>query len=435
MINRYRRTKMNITRRNFVKTTAATAASAPLISLQVALASQTKLGNLASDEKNCYINLCRPESPNYKIPCETGLKIKSVETFTDGYASIVRIRTDNGAEGYGQISTYDADISAMVMHRKIAQLALGADPGEIDDLVDRCIEENYKYPWSYICRALAGLDTAVWDLLAKRERKSVCELLGANPRAITAYGSSMRRDITPKDEADRLVRLRDSNGYRAFKIRIGKVCGHDQDQWPGRTEALVPTVRKALGDNISLLVDANSCYTPPRAIQVGKILEDNNICHLEEPCPYWELEWTAEVAAALKVPVAGGEQDNDLAQWRRMIKINAVDIVQPDILYVGGLTRALRVAQMANDAGKLCVPHSANLAMITVFTLHMLSVIPNAGPHIEFAIEPWDWFDGIYYPELKVKDGLVATPEGPGWGVTINPKWLEKAKRQITKAE
>ena len=421
MTNRYRRTKMNITRRNFVKATAATAASASLIGLQKALGASSIQDTPIPKAKRHYINLCRPKSPNYKMPSETGLKIKSIETFTDGYTSIVRIRTDDGAEGYGQISTYDADISAMVLHRKIAQLALGADPGKIDDLVDRCIEENYKYPWSYICRALAGLDTAVWDLLAKRERKSVCELLGAKPRAIPAYGSSMRRDITPKDEANRLVRLRDSNGYRAFKIRIGKVCGHDQDQWPGRTEALVPTVRKALGDNIN--------------IQVGRMLEDNNVGHLEEPCPYWELEWTAEVAAALKVPVAGGEQDNDLAQWRRMIEINAVDIVQPDILYVGGLTRALRVAQMANDAGKLCVPHSANLAMVTIFTLHMLSVIPNAGPHIEFAIEPWDWFDGIYYPELKVKDGLVAIPEGSGWGVTINPKWLEKAKHQITKAE
>jgi len=243
----------------------------------------------------------------------------------------------------------------------------------------------------------------------------------------------MRRDITPKDEADRLVRLRDACGFRAFKIRIGKVCGHDQDQWPGRTEALVPTVRKAIGDDLALLVDANSCYTPPKAIQVGRILQDNNVCHFEEPCPYWDLESTARVTAAINVPVAGGEQDNDLAQWRRMIKMNAVDIVQPDICYVGGLTRALRVAKMAEKAKKLCVPHSANLAMVTVFTLHMLAAIPNAGPYIEFAIEPWPWQNGIYSPKLKVKDGLLTIPQGPGWGVTINKKWLQKAKRQISK--
>jgi len=361
-----------------------------------------------------------------------GQKIKSIETFTSGNVSIVRLRTDDGAEGYGQISTYDADISAAIMHRKIVRHALGKDPADIDAIVDRCIEANYKYPWSFICRALAGLDTAIWDLHGKREGKSVCELLGGNCGPIVAYGSSMRRDIKPKDEAERLVRLRDTKGYRAFKIRIGSVCGHDKDQWPGRTEALVPAVRKAIGDDVSLLVDANSCYTPAKAIEVGKLLEDNNVCHLEEPCPYWELEWTAKVTAAIKVPVAGGEQDNDLAQWRRMVRMRAVDIVQPDICYIGGLTRALRVASMAAKANMPCVPHSANLAMVTVFTLHLLGAIPNAGLHIEFSIEPTIWTRDLYYPSLQVRDGLVVIPDGPGWGVTVNPKWLSAAKRQIS---
>jgi len=374
----------------------------------------------------------RLKSGHKVIGMKRGLKIKSIETFTRGNVSIVRLRTDDGAEGCGQISTYDADISAMVMHRKIAPHALGKDPADIDAIVDRCIETNYKYPWSFVCRALAGLDTAIWDLHGRREEKSVCELLGGTPRPITAYGSSMRRDIKPADEAKRLVHLRDTKGYRAFKIRIGKVCGHDQDQWPGRTEALVPTVRKAIGDDVSLLVDANSCYTPAKAIEVGKILEDNNVCHLEEPCPYWELEWTAKVTAALKVPVAGGEQDNDLAQWRRMIRMRAVDVVQPDICYVGGLTRALRVAALAAKENMSCVPHSANLAMVTVFTLHILGAIPNAGPYLEFSIEPAGWTKDIYYPGLEVRDGRVAIPDGPGWGVTVNPSWLAAAKRQIS---
>ena len=362
----------------------------------------------------------------------TGTKIKSVETFTHGNVSIARIETDDGTEGYGQLSTYDADISALVMHRKIAPHALGKDPADIDAIVDRCIEANYKYPWSFVCRALAGLDTAIWDLLGKREKKSVCELLGGKPRAIPAYGSSMRRDIKPADEAKRLVQLRDTKGFRAFKVRIGKVCGHNQDQWPGRTESLIPTVRRAIGEDVSLLVDANSCYTPAKAIEVGRMLEDYNVCHLEEPCPYWELEWTAEVTATIKVPVAGGEQDNDLAQWRRMIRMHAVDIVQPDLCYVGGLTRALRVADMAAEANLPCVPHSANLAMVTVFTLHMLGAIPNAGPHLEFSIEPTNWTKDLYYPALKVQDGKVAIPDGPGWGVTINPKWLQAAEHKIS---
>ena len=360
------------------------------------------------------------------------MKITSIETFTRDPISIVRVRTDDGHEGFGQVAPFHADITAAVLHRQVAPLVLGADPLDAEALSDRCIEGNYKFPWSYVCRALAGVDTALWDLRGRAEGKSVCELLGARPRAIPAYGSSMRRDIAPDDEAERLVRLRDESGFRAFKIRIGSVCGHDQDQWPGRTEALVPAVRRAIGNDVSLLVDANSCYTPAKAIQVGRMLADNAVCHFEEPCPYWELEWTAEVAAALELDVAGGEQDNDLAQWRRMIALRAVDVVQPDVCYVGGLTRALRVARLAAEAGLPCVPHSANLSMVTVFTLHLLGAIPNAGPHIEFSIEPSEWTQGLYEPALEIVDGHVAIPDGPGWGVTIDPEWLEKAEREMS---
>jgi L-alanine-DL-glutamate epimerase-like enolase superfamily enzyme len=408
---------MRSSRRDFLKAVAVLGATS---------------GQLLKLEKGLAQRHSRLKSGHQVIGIKKGLKIKSIETFTQGNVGIVRLRTEDGLEGYGQISTYDADISAMIMHRKIAPHALGKDPADIDAIADRCIEANYKYPWSFVCRALAGLDTAIWDLHGKREDKSVCELLGGKCRPIVAYGSSMRRDIKPADEAERLVRLRDTKGYRAFKIRIGSVCGHDKDQWPGRTEALVPAVRKAIGDDVSLLVDANSCYTPPKALEVGKMLEDNNVCHLEEPCPYWELEWTAKVTAAINVPVAGGEQDNDLAQWRRMIRMLAIDIVQPDICYIGGLTRALRVAAIAAEAEMPCVPHSANLAMVTVFTLHMLGAISNAGPHIEFSIEPSNWTRDLYYPALQVRDGLVAIPDGPGWGVTIKPKWLAAAKRQVS---
>jgi L-alanine-DL-glutamate epimerase-like enolase superfamily enzyme len=364
---------------------------------------------------------------------KTGLKIQRLETFVrDPSVGFVRVRTDDGSEGVGQLSTFDADLSATLLHRKLAPLVLGADPGDFEAIADRCIEANYKYPWSFICRALAGVDTAIWDLLGKRHKKGVCELLGGKARPITVYGSSMRRDITPEAEGKRLARLRDEKGFGAFKVRVGKVTGHDQDQWPGRTEALLPAVRKAVGAEVKLLADANSCYTPRKAIEVGRRLEEHDFCHFEEPCPYWELEWTAEVAAALQVPVAGGEQDNDLAQWRRMVRMRAVDIVQPDVCYVGGLTRALRVARLGAAAGLPCVPHSANLAMVTVFTLHLMAALPNAGPHVEYSIEPVGWAKDLYRPALAVRDGKVDVPAGPGWGVEVNPDWLAKAKRQVS---
>jgi L-alanine-DL-glutamate epimerase-like enolase superfamily enzyme len=360
------------------------------------------------------------------------MKIKSIETFTRGGVAMVRVRTDDGAEGYGQTAPFNADITAQVLHRQVAPHALGREAADIDGLVERIIEAEYKFPGSYVCRAVGGLDTALWDLRGRIEKKSVCALLGGKPRLVAAYGSSMRRDIKPDAEADRMVRARESLGFRAFKLRIGKVCGHDQDEWPGRTEALVTTVRKAVGPDVTLLADANSCYTPAKAIEVGKLLQDLKFGHFEEPCPYWELDWTAEVAKALDIPVAGGEQDCSMYTWRRIISIHAVDIAQPDVCYLGGISRSMRVAKLAADAGIAVVPHSANLSMVSVFTLHLLGAIPNAGPHMEFSIEPTAWTDGLYEPALKVVDGKVAIPDGPGWGVTINPKWLESAERKVS---
>lgn len=361
------------------------------------------------------------------------MKITSIETFSNEFVGLVRVRTDDGAEGWGQVSTYNADISALVLHRQVAPYALGQDAADIDALIDRIVEVEFKFPGSYLRRALAGLDTALWDLRGKLEGKSVCELLGGQPRPFPVYASSMRRDITPEDEAARFVRLRESHGYTAFKFRIAKECGHDEDEWFGRTEAIVPAIRRALGHDVALLVDANCGYTPPKAIEVGQLLEAYGVCHFEEPCPYWEFEWTAEVSRALDVPVSGGEQDCSLAQWRRIVAARAFDIVQPDICYIGGLTRALRVAAMAQKVGLPCIPHSANLSLVTVFSLHMMGAVENAGPYVEFSIEPttyYPWQVGIYSPALEARDGKVHIPDAPGWGVEINPAWLAGADYQ-----
>ena len=363
------------------------------------------------------------------------LKINSIETFSNEYVGLVRVRTKDGSEGWGQVSPYNADITALLVHRQIAPYALGADALDIEKLVQEIPEREHKFPGSYLRRALAGLDTALWDLRGKLENKSVCELLGGTPRPLRVYASSMKRDITPQDEAERFLRLRDEFGYDAFKFRVGKECGHDEDEWPGRTEEIVPAIRKALGDEVDLLVDGNSCYTPEKAISVGQLLEENGICHFEEPCPYWELEWTKQVTDALKLDVTGGEQDCDLSTWKRMIEMRAVDVVQPDVCYLGGLTRTLKLAEMAHQSGLICTPHSANLSLVTVFTLHMMGALENAGPYVEFSIEGADyypWQYNIYEPALVAVNGKVQIPDAPGWGVEINPEFLEKTKYQIS---
>jgi len=364
------------------------------------------------------------------------MKIQRLETFCNNFVGFLRVTTDDGHVGWGQFSPYNADITAEVFHRQVARWALGADALDIETLVTTIPEREHKFPGSYLMRALTGLDTALWDLRGKLDNQSVCELLGGKPRPFPVYASSMKRgEITPEAEAERLARLRDQFGYDAFKFRVGKECGHDQDEWPGRTEAIVPQVRKALGPDVRLLVDANSGYSPKKAIEVGRMLEQHGVCHFEEPCPYWEYHWTKEVADALDLDVTGGEQDCDLALWRFAIDMRAVDVVQPDVCYLGGINRTLKVVAMAKAAGLPVTPHSANLSLVTVFTLHLMGAIENAGPYVEFSIEGPDyypWQDNLFSPALVAKDGKVQIPEGPGWGVEIDKHWLAASSYRKT---
>ncbi len=237
------------------------------------------------------------------------MKIARIETFCNEFVGFVRVTADDGAQGWGQVSPYNADITCTIVHRQVAPWAIGRDALDTEALVDHVFEREHKFPGSYLYRAICGLDTALWDLRGKVEGRSVCELLGGTPRALRAYASSMKRDITPRDEAARLSALRDRYGFDAFKFRVGAECGHDVDEWPGRTEEIVPAVRKGLGGDVALLVDANSGFSAERAIEVGRLLEDYGISHYEEPCPYWELEQTKDVRDALDLDVTGGEQD------------------------------------------------------------------------------------------------------------------------------
>jgi L-alanine-DL-glutamate epimerase-like enolase superfamily enzyme len=367
---------------------------------------------------------------------DTGPRITRIETFATPLIGFVRVTTADGAQGWGQVSTYNSDITAQILHRQVAPWALGRGVDALEDVIAEIPLREHKYPGTYLCRAMAGLDTAIWDLRGKQAGKPVAALLGGSAGKIRAYASSMRRDITPEAEAARLIGLRDAHGFDAFKVRVGAECGQDRDEWPGRTEAIIPAIRRALGDDAALLVDGNSGFSPKRAIAVGHMLQDNGYEHFEEPCPYWELEQTAEVSAALSMDVAGGEQDWDLQNWRRMIALGSVDIVQPDVLYVGGMIRAMQVAQMGHAAGLPCTPHAANLSMVTIFTMHLLRAVPNPGRYLELSIEGDDYYpwqrDLFTSDPYRVEDGHVTVTDAPGWGVEINPEWLAKSSYSVS---
>jgi len=364
------------------------------------------------------------------------MKINKLETFTKPYVSFVKITNDNGDEGYGQMSTYHSNITAQICHKQVAPWVLGKTYDDFDDLENLILEKEHKFPGSYLLRAIAGLDTALWDLKGKIENKPVVSLLGGTSGKLRVYGSSMKRDIKPQDEADRLKKLQDTHGIDAFKFRVGAECGRGIDEWPGRSEEIVKIINKNLDPSTDKLVDANSCFSPEQAIELGYILQDNDVTHYEEPCPYWEPEQTLKVTNALKIDVTGGEQDCDLRIWKDMIDRKIVNIIQPDIMYMGGITRTLKVAKMAEEKNMTCTPHAANLSLVTICTMHLLKAIPNAGKYLEFAIEGEDYYpwqkDLFLNNPFKIEDGKITVSEAPGWGIKINPKWIEESNYTIS---
>ncbi|MBX2823263.1 MAG: mandelate racemase/muconate lactonizing enzyme family protein [Gammaproteobacteria bacterium] len=365
-------------------------------------------------------------------------KLSRIETWCNEYVGFTRVTMEDGAQGWGQVSTYCSDITVQVLHRQVAPWLLGQSTEDLDDKLDLVAEKEHKFPGSYLRRAMAGVDTAVWDMRGKREGKSVCELLGGAPGPLRVYASSMKRDITPADEAERISRLRGEHGFDAFKFRVGAECGRNQDEWPGRTEDIVRVISAAVGDEMDLLVDANSCFTPTRAIEVGHMLEQHGIGHFEEPCPYWEHDQTLAVTEALSIDVTGGEQDVDLTLWKYLIERGVMNIAQPDVCYLGGISRTLRVARMAELQGMPVTPHCANLSLVTLFTAHLLKALPNAGKYLEFSIEGEDyypWQQDLYVSSpYEIVDGHLEVPDEPGWGVEISPAWLDRATYQLSEA-
>jgi L-alanine-DL-glutamate epimerase-like enolase superfamily enzyme len=244
---------------------------------------------------------------------------------------------------------------------------------------------------------------------------------------IPIYLSSLRRDTTPEREVAWIAPRIEETGARAVKIKVGGRMSGNADASPGRTERLISLARETFGPDVALMADANGSYDAAKGIEIGRRLEGAGFAFFEEPCPFEELEQTKAVADALDMTVAGGEQDASLPRFSRMARDRVIDLLQPDICYVGGLTRALRVARIAAEAGLRITPHSPNTGAGAAPMLQFASVAPNIGPHQEYrgeAVRPESWHNTTF----EITRGTVAVPKGPGLGLDIDPTVFEKAQ-------
>jgi len=355
------------------------------------------------------------------------MKIKEVETFLLDPTLLVKVTTDDGLSGWGECSPMNSRVIEAHIRHSLGPLLKGKDPFDIEAIVEEMFLRTYKIAGQSQAIAASGIEIALWDIMGKALDVPVYRLLGgAYRRKIRMYASSMRRDTSPKEEADRLAVLVEDKGFTAVKVRVGGRFSFDSDASPGRSEAVVRTVRERLGEDVEIMVDANSSFTAPRAIQLGRRLEKYDIFHFEEPCPFKDLESTAKVAAALDIPVAGGEQEWDVYQFRRMMEMGAVDIVQPDLIKAGGFLICKKVAAMAEASGLVLTPHQTQ-PLGTVANLHLAASTPSCRYAQEYNIEPHPWASRLFVEPLEVVEGHMEVPDGPGLGVQLKEDLIRHA--------
>jgi L-alanine-DL-glutamate epimerase-like enolase superfamily enzyme len=214
---------------------------------------------------------------------------------------------------------------------------------------------------------------------------------------------------------------------KALKFKVGGRMNAPEIP-PGRSEKLIPLVRKTFGDDMTIYADSNGSYDVREAIRIGKIMEENKIDFYEEPVPFDWYEETKLVTDAVNVPVAGGEQEPSLHNFRWLIGNDALQIVQPDIFYFGGMIRSMKVARMAAVKKMECTPHISGSGLGYLYMMHFVSAVPNAGPFHEFKGFNKEIPLTCATSDLVSHGGVVKVPTGPGLGVELDSGFVRKHK-------
>ncbi len=359
--------------------------------------------------------------------------IESLELLRLNNSFLCRVRSRDGAEG---ISVAHGGISTLfpIFLANLQPFFLGKDARELDLILEKVYiyKFNFRFNGISLGLPLATIEFAILDMLGRIANKPVGQLIGEihNPEVGIYVATEWREK--PVDESIELIKkaVAEYPEARALKIKVGGLMFMTADMYaagpPGRTEKMIPLVRKTFGDDMALYADSNSFYSVPEAIRVGKLLEEYRYRYFEEPVMFDHLEEIKQVADALTLPIANGEQDYGFYGFRWLIANDGIDIVQPDNYYFGGLIRSMKVARMAAAFGKTIVPHMSGGGLGFLYNIQLVSAVPNAGEHHEFKGLQTNVRYECKTSPLKVVNGKIKVPTGPGFGADFDPEWVNK---------
>jgi len=358
--------------------------------------------------------------------------IETIELLRYKNNFLCRVRSKDGAVG---ISVGHGSIRTLypIFTNLIQPFFINKDARDLDLIMDKVFiyRLNFRLSGLALGIPLATLEFAILDMMGHIAEKSMGQLIGnIHHPEVEMYQATEYRDKPVEESMEMITRDVGENNARALKIKVGGLMFETEDLHavapPGRTETMIPLVRKTFGDDMVLYADANGFYSVEEAIRAGKLLEEYNYQFFEEPVPFHWYEETKQVADSLSIPIAGGEQEFSLHGFRWLIANNGLQIVQPDIYYFGGMIRSMKVALMAQAFGKSCTPHMSGGDLGFLYMMHFVSALPNAMPHHEFkGFRTNIVFDCKTSP-LQSVNGVVKVPTGTGSGVDIDPDFIEK---------
>ena len=367
----------------------------------------------------------------YELDKELGY---SQQYYKHRTAHLVEIETDEGITGWGECFGPGniALANKYIVEKVIQPLIIGEDP------------INKEYIWHKVynllrdsgqkgmpIQALSGIDIALWDIMAKKAKMPLYQLLGGKTNnKIPVYGYGMMLQKKPVEELCELFKkeanqIKEKN-FKAMKMKVG--LGPKEDLM------LVSAVREAIGNNFKLMVDANHAYNRNDALYVGKGLDEMEIYWFEEPVAPEDYDGYKELKEKLKTNIAGGEAEFTKYGWNQLIKNNCIDIAQPEVCGLGGITEYLKVSALAQSNFIPIVNHVWGSALSVAVNLHLLTSLPDM-PGGLFPTKSMLEFDttekNIFITDLaeekfsildqvKDKDGFASPLENIGIG--INPK-------------
>ncbi|NJN26500.1 MAG: mandelate racemase/muconate lactonizing enzyme family protein [Cyclobacteriaceae bacterium] len=349
--------------------------------------------------------------------------------YEDNFLCIVR--TTDGAEGISVSNNMQMVSLYPIFVNRLQPFFLGKDARNIEALIEEVYvyQSNYKLQNLALWVPLATIEFAILDLLGKLAQKSIGQLIGTiHHPAVSVYQANNFRGKSAAESIELIKRDVEETKAKALKFKVGGRMSNNADYPAGRSEELIPLVRKTFGDDMVIYADSNGSYTVDEAIRIGKLIEENRFDFYEEPVPFDWYEETRQVADALSVPIAGGEQEPSMHQFRWLLANNALQVVQPDIFYFGGMIRSVKVANMANALGTQCVPHISGSGLGYLYMMHFVSAIPNAGPYHEFKGFNSEIPFECPTSTLESVDGTVTVPTGSGLGIDIDPEYIARHK-------